>query len=162
EGEDSFIGAGVHFCATCDGPFYRGQEMMVVGGGNSAAQDAVFLARFASRVTIVTRGAELTASQLAQRKVADNPNIDVDYGTRVKAFRGDGKLESVVLEDVETGAERVVRPAAVFVFIGLHANTELVRGTVDLNADGFIVTGPTMETNVPGVFAAGDARAGST
>ncbi len=162
EGEDDFIGAGVHFCATCDGPFYGGQEMMVVGGANSAAQEAVFLARFASHVTIVTRGRELSASQIAQRKIAENPNVDVVYGTRVKAFRGHGQLESVVLEDVETGAEREVRPPAVFVFIGLHANTELVRGTVDLNEDGFIVTGPTMETSVPGVFAAGDARAGST
>jgi thioredoxin reductase (NADPH) len=161
-GEDDLIGAGVHFCATCDGPFYRGREMLVVGGGNSATEEAVFLTRFASRVTILTRDAELTASKTAQEDVLQHPRIDVRYRTTVKAFRGERQLASVVLQNLDTGAEEEVRPAAVFLFIGLQPNTGFLRGRVELSDGGFITTGLTLETSLPGVFAAGDARAGST
>jgi thioredoxin reductase (NADPH) len=161
-GEDDFIGAGIHFCATCDGPFYRGQEVLVVGGGNSAAEESIFLAKFASRVTIVTVDPQLTASKVAQEKVFAHPRIQVRFLTTVKAFRGDDKLSGVVLRNVRTGEEEEIRPAGVFVFIGLRPNTDFLRGVLELNEWGFIVTGPTLETSLPGVFAAGDARAGST
>jgi thioredoxin reductase (NADPH) len=161
-GEEGFIGAGVHFCATCDGPFYRGQDVMVVGGGNSATEEAIFLTKFARHVTIVTRDAELTATQVAREDVVHHPQIDVRNRTTVQEFRGSGKLESVVLRNVDTGATEELHPAAVFLFIGLQPNTDFLRGTLALTETGFIVTGPTLETNMPGVFAAGDARAGST
>ncbi len=161
-GEEDFIGAGVHFCATCDGPFYRGQPVMVIGGGNSATEEAVFLTKFASHVTIVTNGPQLTSSKVAQEKVLNAPQIDVHYNTVVKSFQGSQKLAGVVLQDKASGSEEEVHPAGVFVFIGLQPNTAFVRGAVDLNAAGFITTSATFETSMPGVFAAGDARAGST
>src|SRR5882762_327015 len=161
-GEDDFIGAGVHLCATCDGPFYRGQEMLVVGAGNSAAEGALFLARFASRVIIVVSGAELSASELATTKVLGHPRIEVRPNTVVKEFRGDTKLRSVVLHDTATSADDELFPGAVFVFVGLEPNTQFLRGVVDVDEAGFVRTSPTLETSQPGVFAAGDARQGST
>ena len=161
-GETDFIGAGVHFCATCDGPFYRGQEMLVVGAGNSAAEGALFLARFASRVIIAVRGPELSASKLAMTKVLGNPRIEVRPNTEVKEFRGDTKLRSVLLHDTASGTDKELFPGAVFVFVGLEPNTQFLRGVVDLDEVGFVRTSPTLETSQSGVFAAGDARLGST
>jgi thioredoxin reductase (NADPH) len=161
-GEEDFIGAGVHFCATCDGPFYRDRPVLVVGGGNSAVEEADFLTRFASSVTIVARGKELTASEVARTKAAQSDKIDVQYRTAVTSFNGDGKLRSVTLKDLDSGEEEEINPAGVFVFVGLKPNTEFIKGTIDLNENGFITTTMAMETNIEGVFAAGDARAGST
>lgn len=161
-GEEDFIGAGVHFCATCDGPFYRGQELLVVGAGNSAAEGALFLAKFASRVTIVVRGAGLSASKIAMAKVLGHPRVDVRPHTAVRELRGDTKLRSVVLHDTGTGTDEEILPAAAFVFVGLEPNTGFLRGVADLDEAGFVRTSPTLETSQPGVFAAGDARLGST
>jgi thioredoxin reductase (NADPH) len=161
-GERDFIGAGVHFCATCDGPFYRGQEMLVVGAGNSAAEGALFLARFASRVIIAGRGPGLSASKLATTKVLGNPRIEVRPNTEVKEFRGDTRLRSVLLHDIATGTDEELFPGAVFVFVGLEPNTQFLRGVVDLDEAGFVRTSRTLETSQSGVFAAGDARLGST
>jgi thioredoxin reductase (NADPH) len=161
-GEEDFIGAGVHFCATCDGPFYRGRDVLVVGGGNSATEEAIFLTKFASHVTIATRDARLTASRLAQQKVLEHPDIDIRYRSTVQEFRGDGTLRSVILRNLATGDTEEIHPAAVFLFIGLKPNTSFLGASLELNETGFIVTGPTLETSVAGVFAAGDARAGST
>jgi thioredoxin reductase (NADPH) len=161
-GEDDFIGAGVHFCATCDGPFYRGQDVFVVGGGNSGTEEAIFLTRFASHVTIVTRDDRLSASQVAQDDLLRHPQIDVRYRATIQEFRGKGKLETVVLRDLDSGATEERHPAAVFLFIGLQPNTDFLKGQLQLNEAGFILTSPTLETSLPGVFAAGDARATST
>ena len=166
-GEDDFIGAGVHFCATCDGPFYRGQDTLVVGGGNSGVEEGLFLTRFASRVTVLEVGDRLRASQVLQDKAAAHPQMDVRLNTTVREFRGDGKLSSVLVEDLTTGRQEELHPAGVFVFIGLDPNTGFLADTVDLDGRGFIVTGAgpnssQMETNRHGIFAAGDARAGST
>jgi thioredoxin reductase (NADPH) len=133
-----------------------------VGGGNSATEEAIFLTKFASHVTIVTRDAQLTASEVAREDVLRHPQIDVRYRATVQEFRGNGNLETVVLRDLDTGATEELHPAAVFLFIGLQPNTELLHRLLDLNDAGFILTGPTLETSMPGVFAAGDARAGST
>jgi thioredoxin reductase (NADPH) len=161
-GEDDFIGSGVHFCATCDGPFYRDQELLVIGGGNSAVEESLFLARFASRITIVSRG-ELSASRTALAKLAEQTSIDVLPGTVPVAFVGQaGHLETVVLRDEASGQQREVHPGGVFVFVGLTANTQLVQGLVKLDERGAIQTDPTLQSSVPGIFAAGDARTGST
>jgi thioredoxin reductase (NADPH) len=161
-GEDDFIGAGVHFCATCDGPFYRDQEVLVIGGGNSAVEEAVFLARFASKVTIVARGSALTASKLAQEKALSNPKIAVRFQTEVVELRGVGHLQSVVLRDRERNASEEAHVGGMFVFVGLQPNTAFLVDAIVLTETGFIPTTPTLETSLTGVFAAGDARAGST
>ncbi len=161
-GEEDFIGAGVHFCATCDGPFYRGQEVLVVGGGNSAGEESIFLARFASKVTIATRGAALSASQVVVQKVEEHPKIEILTNVTPAEFRGSGHLESVILKDTRDGTSRELQPGGVFVFIGLRPNTEFLKGTIAINESGHIVTSATLETSIPGIFAAGDARAGST
>jgi thioredoxin reductase (NADPH) len=160
-GEEDFIGAGVHFCATCDGAFYRGKEVLVVGGGNSAGEESIFLTKFASKVTIVTRDPQLTASKVVQAKVAENDKIEVLTGTTPAEFRGDSRLRSVVLRD-DGGAEREVKPDGVFVFIGLSPNSALVKDAVQLDEFGFVQTDMSLQTSMPGVFAAGDVRAGST
>jgi thioredoxin reductase (NADPH) len=161
-GEDDLIGAGIHFCATCDGPFYKGKELVVVGGGNSGVEEGLFLTKFATKVTILEVGDRLRASQILQEKAASHPQIEVRLNTTVVEFKGDGKLESLVIKDVVTEETEEINPAAVFVFIGLLPNTGFVKDSVDLDQWGSIATSPTMETSLEGVFAAGDARAGST
>ncbi len=166
DGEDDLIGAGVHFCATCDGPFYKGSdELMVIGGGNSGLEEGIFLTQFADRVTIVERGERLRGSRILQAKVLDHPRMKVELQHGVKEFRkedGSGKLGSVVIEDLVSGALEEQHPAGVFVFIGLDPNTGFVRGSVGLDERGFIATDPTFMSSMPGVFAAGDVRDGST
>ena len=161
-GEEDLIGAGIHFCATCDGPFYKGQELLVVGGGNSGVEEGLFLTKFATKVTILEVGERLRASQILQEKAASHPQIEVRLNTTVVEFKGEGKLDSVVIKNTATGETEEINPAAVFVFIGLLPNTAFVKDSVDIDQWGSISTSPTMETSLEGVFAAGDARAGST
>ncbi len=161
-GEEDFIGAGVHFCATCDGPFYKGKDIVVVGGGNSGFQEGLFLTKFASSVSILEREKAPRASAALQEKVAERQDMQVLTETIVQEFRGKGKLESIVVRDLATGETREIRPGAVFVFIGLLPNTDLLKGVVDLDQYGFILTRSNHETSLPGVFAAGDCRVGST
>ncbi|MCH2517242.1 MAG: FAD-dependent oxidoreductase [Dehalococcoidia bacterium] len=161
-GEEDLIGAGIHFCATCDGPFYKGQELLVVGGGNSGVEEGLFLTKFATKVTILEVGERLRASQILQEKAASHPQIEVRLNTTVVEFKGEGKLSSVVIKNTATGETEEITPGAVFVFIGLLPNTAFVKDSVDLDQWGSISTSPTMETSLEGVFAAGDARSGST
>jgi len=162
DGEDDLIGAGVHFCATCDGAFYRGKQVVVIGGGNSAGEESVFLTRFAERVTIVTRDAALTASKVVVTKVDEHPAIDVVTGATPVGFATsvDGRLRGLVVE--RDGAREEIAADGAFVFIGLSPNSDLVRDLVDVDAAGFVVADPGMQTSVPGVFVAGDVRSGST
>jgi thioredoxin reductase (NADPH) len=161
-GEADLIGAGIHFCATCDGPFYKGEEVAVIGGGNSAGEEALFLTRFASHVTMLVRGRALTASKLVAEKVAACPDITVRYSTEVTAFHGHSKLRAVTIHDSVTDTTEDIHPAGVFVFIGLFPNTGWLPPEIKRDSQQFIATGPTLATNLPGVFAAGDVRAGST
>jgi thioredoxin reductase (NADPH) len=161
-GEDDFIGAGVHFCATCDGAFYRGKDVLVVGGGNSAGEESIFLTKFANKVTIVTRDARLSASKVVVEKVEEHPQIAVITNCAPAEFRGDKKLSAVVLQDVTTGERKEVSTDGVFVFIGLTPNTAIVADQLEVDQRGFIVTDATLQTSVPGIFAAGDCREGST
>jgi len=161
-GEEDLIGAGIHFCATCDGPFYKGQELLVVGGGNSGVEEGLLLTKFATKVTISEVRERLRASQILQEKAASHPQIEVRLNTTVVEFKGEGKLSSVVIKNTATGETEEITPGAVFVFIGLLPNTAFVKDSVDLDQWGSISTSPTMETSLEGVFAAGDARSGST
>ena len=161
-GEEDFIGAGIHFCATCDGPFYKGKEMLVIGGGNSGIEEGLFLTKFATKVTVLEARDRLGASQILQDKAASHPQMEVRLSTTVEEFKGDGYLSSVVVKDLKTGATEELSPGAVFIFIGLTPNTDFVKDMVDLDQWGFITTGHNLETSQKGVFAAGDARGGST
>jgi thioredoxin reductase (NADPH) len=162
-GEDDLIGAGVHFCATCDGPFYRGaDELMVIGGGNSALEEGLFLTRFADRVRIVQRDPKLSASQLLQDKVRNDPRFAVQLNSEVEALQGTKKLEGVVVRDRASGKTETFTPQAAFVFIGLDPNTAFLRGAVDLDAHGFVEDKGGFATSMPGVFVAGDVRRDST
>ncbi len=163
DGEDGLIGLGVHFCATCDGPFYRGaKELVVIGGGNSALEESLFLVGLAEHVTILTRG-EPRASEVVVEKVRDHPRMTLRTGIDIQAFeRRDGRLGAVVARERVTGAPLRIEPAAAFVFVGLDPNTEFLRGTAELDERGFVVTNEGYMTSLDGVFAAGDVRAGST
>lgn len=164
-GEEDLIGAGIHFCATCDGPFYRGaEELMVIGGGNSGVEEGLFLTQFAERIRLVEFMPELKASALLQEKIRRHPQFEVHTNTQVAEFKKGkgGKLRSVIARDRATGETMEFTPAAAFVFIGLDPNTAFLKGKVDLDRWGFIVTDETFQTSMPGVFAAGDVRAGST
>ena len=164
DGEDDLIGAGIHFCATCDGPFYRGaDEVVVIGGGNSAFEEGLFLTQFAEHVTVLVRGDEAVASRLLQDKVLAHERMTVATNTDVVAFTKNeqGKLASVTIRGAD-GTEAVHDTSAAFVFVGLDPNTGWLDGLVALDERGFVVTDRMMESSVPGVFAAGDVRAGST
>lgn len=163
-GEEELIGAGVHFCATCDGPFYKGRHVAVIGGGNSAGEESLFLTRFVDKLTIIVRGEAMTASQIVIDKVSMTPKIEVRYNTDTVEFHGSesGKLSGITVRDRKTGAAERLNPAGVFVFIGLQPNTGWLPAEIKRDEYGFVVTTPMLETTMPGVFSAGDVRRGST
>ena len=164
-GESDLIGSGVHFCATCDGPFYRGaDEVVVIGGGNSGLEEGLFLTQFANHVTVVEFSEHLAGSRLLQDKVANHPQMSVLTSTALTAFQGDttGKLHAVELEDRTTGERRIHEAAAAFVFIGLDPTSDFLRGTVEVDERGFIMSDEQFRTNVEGLYVAGDVRRGST
>lgn len=181
-GESDYIGAGVHFCATCDGPFYKGKHVAVIGGGNSAAEESLLLTKFADHVTILVRGDAFNASKVIQESVLTDPKIDVRFNTEVEEFLGaKSKLNKLRVHDNRHDTQATLAIDGAFVFIGLDPNTAFLRGAgVRLNHWGFIITGhdlvhdgdrpagfqarepAALETSVPGIFAAGDVRQGST
>ncbi|MDL1943638.1 FAD-dependent oxidoreductase [Chloroflexi bacterium CFX2] len=162
-GEDELIGSNVHFCATCDGAFYKGKKVLVVGGGNSGFEEGLFLTKFASQVDIVEFLPEVKASKTLRDKVAEMKNMSVTVNHAVKELRAkNGKLDAVIVEDRATGGQKEWRYDGVFVFVGLSPNSDLVKGRAEIDRWGAVVTDGTLMTSVPGLFAAGDVRAGST
>ena len=157
-GEGKFTGRGVSTCATCDGALFRDKEIVVVGGGNTAIQDASFLARFASKLTIIHRRDALRATKILQERVFKNPKIEIMWDTTVAEMQGDTKLECVVAENVRDGSRTELAVEGCFVLIGTVPNTEFLKGAIKLDPSGYIITDEDMRTNVPGVFAAGDCR----
>ncbi|MFH1654282.1 MAG: thioredoxin-disulfide reductase [Pseudomonadota bacterium] len=159
ESEQRLIGRGVSGCATCDGFFYKDQEVVVVGGGDTAMEDADFLTRFASKVTIVHRREQLRASQILQNRTFRNPKIEFAWNSIVKEIVGKDQVEGVLLENVKTKEESQIFCQGVFVAIGHKPNTEIFKGQLDIDDDGYIITKKsTMETSIPGIFAAGDCQ----
>lgn len=155
--EKRLAGHGVSWCATCDGFFFRGQEIAVVGGGDSAMEEADFLTRFASRVTIVHRRDEFRASRIMVDRVMANPKIDVAWDSQVVDVLGADQVEGLRLRNKQSGDERDLPVSGVFIAIGHDPRSELVRGKVELDAEGYVqVAHPTTATSVPGVFACGD------
>lgn len=162
-GEEDYIGAGVHFCATCDGPFYKGKEVVVIGGGNSAVEEAAFLTRFSPKVTILARGPQLTANKIAIDKAQESPEIDVHLNTEVIALTGaNNHLTTVTIKNRLTGETSDLHVPGAFVFIGLSPNSQPFKDIVKTDNQGFILTGTDFQTSTEGIFAAGDVRAGST
>jgi thioredoxin reductase (NADPH) len=156
-GEQELLGHGVSSCATCDGFFFRDQHIVVVGGGDSAMEEALFLTKFASTVTVVHRRAELRASKIMQDRAFANPKIAWEWNAIVADVLGDEQVEGVVLEDTETGQRRELATDGLFVAIGHDPTTGLFRGQLDLDPEGYIlVDEPHTSTSVEGVFAAGD------
>lgn len=156
--EKKFSGHGVSWCATCDGFFFRDQDIIVVGGGDSAMEEATFLTRFGKTVTIVVRKGELRASRIMAQRAKDNPKISFAWHSAVSAIHGDGKVSGVTLKDTRTGETREQAATGIFVAIGHVPRTELVAGQVELDGEGYIkVDSPTTCTNLTGVFACGDA-----
>ena len=178
-GEDDYIGAGIHFCATCDGPFYKGaKEIVVIGGGNSAVEEGLHLTNFAEKVTLLVRGDRLTASQIAIEKVNEpNSRVEVKYNTVVEAIEGqNSKLKTIKYHNKDDNKTEEIHPAAAFIFIGQTPNTGFLKDYIKLDKYGFALTGhdighgrETMgieplpfEASLSGIFVAGDARHGST
>jgi len=157
-GEDEYLGHGVSSCATCDGFFFREHDIVVVGGGDSAMEEATFLTKFARTVTIIHRRGSFRASKIMADRALSNPKINVIWNSVIEEVNGsDGKVTGVRLRDLVTGEERKLDVTGVFVAIGHDPRSELFRGQVDLDDEGYVlVQGRSTNTNIPGVFAAGD------
>jgi thioredoxin reductase (NADPH) len=158
-GEAELAGVGVSYCAVCDGAFFQGAHLAVVGGGDAAVEEAVFLTRFANRVTIIHRRGELRAQPILAEEARHNPKVDFILDTVVEAIEGDRKVRSLRLRNVVSGEVSSLEVGGVFIFVGFLPNTGLVDTHVDHDPAGYYLTDPlTMETSVPGIFAAGDVR----
>lgn len=156
-GENEFTGRGVSYCATCDGWFFKEKEVIVVGGGDSAVEESLFLTRYAENVTIVHRRDELRAGALLSERAKSNPKINIFWNTVVKEISGNGAVQTVKLQDTLTGEEREHEVDGVFIFIGHSPNTSLFKDQLDMDKNGYLIVDNFMQTNVPGVYAAGEA-----
>jgi thioredoxin reductase (NADPH) len=157
-GEDSLVGRGVSYCATCDGPLFRDRTVAVVGGGDAAVSEALYLSKFASSVKVIHRRSQLRASKIFQERAMTEPKIDFVWDTVVTQIEGDGVLRQVSLENTRDARMSVLEVAGVFVAIGSEPNSAVWRRVLPSDEDGYIITDELMETKVPGVFAAGDVR----
>ncbi len=157
-GEEKFVGRGISFCAVCDGNFFKDKNVAVVGGGNSALQEALYLSNIARKVYLIHRREGLRADKALQEKVLSNSKIEFLPGRVVKELLGDESLEGVVLERKSSGEKERLDVDGVFVYIGHEPNTGFLKGVIELDEEGYVVTNERMETSVPGVFAAGDVR----
>lgn len=158
-GEDRLKGQGVSYCATCDGDFFTGKEIVVVGGGNSALEEAVSLTKYADKVTIVHQFDHFQAFEHAVKEAKENSKISFVMESTITSFNGDSSLDSVDIKNLQTGEVRNFKTDGIFIFIGYVPNTESLKGMVDLNERGEIKVTADMETSIPGVFAAGDCIA---
>jgi thioredoxin reductase (NADPH) len=158
EGEEPFVGKGVSYCATCDGPFYRDQDVAVIGGGDTAAEEAIFLTRFANRIYLCHRRDNLRAIKLLQDRVMAEEKIEIVWDTIPLKILGENGVDGIELKNVKTGNILRKEVHGVFVFVGTLPNTDVVKGKVELDENEFVTTNNEMETSVPGVFAAGDIR----
>ena len=157
-GEEALIGRGVSFCATCDGFFFRGKDVVVVGGGDSALEEGLFLTRFANRVRVVHRRDELRAGETLKKRASGNQKMSFIWDTVVEEIQGDGKVEAVRLRNLKSGQEERMATDGVFIYIGHYPNSEIFRGQLAMDERGYVITDKQMMTSVPGVFAAGEIQ----
>jgi len=157
-GETELRGRGVSYCATCDGPFFRDQEIGVVGGGDSAVDEALYLTRFAKRVYLIHRRGALRAEKILQERAFQNPKVEILWDTVVTRVLGDSGVDGLELKNVKTQAVRTLEVSGVFFYVGLTSNTAFLRNIVRLDDEGYVVTDENMATSAPGIFAAGDVR----
>jgi thioredoxin reductase (NADPH) len=157
-GESDFEGRGVSYCATCDGGMFHAQPVAVVGGGDSAMDEALYLAEMVSKVTVIHRSDHLRATRVLQERATDHPKIEFRWHTVVEGIEGRAQVERLRLKDVRTGETSELPVAGVFVYVGLQPNTEFMKGVVPLDGGGHVAVNHRMETEIPGLFAAGDVR----
>lgn len=158
KGEADFTGRGVSYCATCDGAFFRGRKVAVVGGGDAAVEEAIFLTRFADRVYIIHRRGELRATKVVQKRAFNNPKIDFVWHSIVDGINGEDSVSSVTIRNVKDNKIDKLPVDGVFVYVGHRPSSNLVRDLVDTDEKGYIITDENMRTSCPGIFAAGDVR----
>jgi thioredoxin reductase (NADPH) len=158
EGEQTFAGKGVSYCATCDGPFFKNMELVVVGGGDSAIEEATFLTKFATTVHLVHRRGELRASKVMQERALNNEKIKFHWDSAVTDIKGDQKMQQAVLKNLKTSEESTIDVGGLFVAIGHEPNTKLFKNQIDLDAEGYVALKDKTHTNIEGVFAAGDVH----
>jgi thioredoxin reductase (NADPH) len=156
--EQQFGGRGVSYCATCDGPFFKGENIVVVGGGDTAMEEATFLTKFGKSVMVVHRRDSLRASKILQQKALENPKIEFMWNNVVADIKGNNKISTVLVKDINTGKERTIETGGLFVAIGHEPNTAIFRGQLELDDKGYIVLKQHTKTSVEGVFAAGDVH----
>ena len=157
-GEEEFAGRGVTYCATCDGNFFAGEDTVVVGGGDAAIDEGMYLSRIVRSLTVVHRRDALRATKVLQERAFSTENVNFKFSHAVKEIRGSGGVDRVLLEDLKSGQEYEYPTAAVFIYIGFHPNSSFLQGKLPLDNGGHVITDIRMETSVPGVFAAGDVR----
>jgi thioredoxin reductase (NADPH) len=157
-GASDFSGRGISYCATCDGPFFRNKRVIIIGGGNSAVEEAIYLTRFADKVTIVHRRDELRADKIVQKRAFDNDKIDFLFDSVIAAVKGEAAVTTVTIKNVKTNDEKDIPADGIFVYMGNLPNTDLFYGKLELDEKGYVKTDETLATTVPGVFAAGDVR----
>jgi thioredoxin reductase (NADPH) len=158
EGEQTFAGKGVSYCATCDGPFFRNQELIVVGGGDSAIEEGTFLTKFATKVHLVHRRDELRASKIMQERALNNEKIKFHWNSEVVDIKGDQKMQQGIIKNIKTNEETTLDVGGLFVAIGHVPNTKIFKNQIDLDDEGYIVLKNKTHTNIEGVFAAGDVH----
>ncbi len=157
-GEREMTGRGVSYCATCDGFFFRGKEIAIVGGGDSALQEGLFLTRFASKVHVIHRRDSLRAQPILQDRARENPKMNFVWNSVVKEIKGNGSVQKLVIENTNTGAASELPAQGIFVYIGHLPNTQLFKGQLEMNDEGYLKVDEYLHTNVPGVFTAGESH----
>ncbi len=157
-GENEFIGKGVSYCATCDGFFFKNKDVLVIGGGDSAVQEGLFLTKFANQVRIVHRRDQLRAGEFLKKQASENEKIKFVYDTVLEEIKGNGKVQEVLAKNVKTGREEMWKTDGVFVFVGHFPNTDVFKGQLKMDEQNFLITDKNMQTSVEGVFAAGEVQ----
>lgn len=157
-GENEFIGKGVSYCATCDGFFFKNKDVLVIGGGDSAVQEGLFLTKFANQVRIVHRRDQLRAGEFLKKQASENEKIKFVYDTVLEEIKGNGKVQEVLAKNVKTGREEIWKTDGVFVFVGHFPNTDVFKGQLKMDEQNFLITDKNMQTSVEGVFAAGEVQ----
>ncbi|HZK18868.1 MAG TPA: thioredoxin-disulfide reductase, partial [Clostridia bacterium] len=157
-GENSFLGKGVSYCATCDGAFFSNKKVAVVGGGDAAIEESIFLSKIVEKVYVIHRRGELRATKILQQRAMDNPKIGFFLHYVVDKVQGQGKVESISIKDVRDNTTKDIAVDGVFIYVGTRPNSELLSGLVEMNKGGYVLSDARMHTSLPGIFVAGDVR----